>query len=164
MITTSEYTLRDVQISLQPSAKEMMGMDSLCFTSPWNEQDYLEMQKQPAFNNWLLDIPAVCSIGMLAFQSIPPELEILRLGVHPGWRKRGFAEFMLEQLEILAKSDRIESLWLEVHAANKSAVSLYSKLAYKETGSRKNYYRNPSGDALLFKKLLKHDTSLMRSM
>ena len=40
MITTSEYTLRDVQISLQPSAKEMMGMDSLCFTSPWNEQDY----------------------------------------------------------------------------------------------------------------------------
>ncbi len=132
-------------------------MDFLCFTLPWNEQDYREMQKQPSFNNWLLEIPDVCAVGMLAFQSVPPELEILRLGVHPDWRKRGLAEFMLEQLEILAKSDRIESLWLEVHAANKSAVSLYSKLAYKETGGRKNYFRNPSGDALLFKKLLKHD-------
>jgi ribosomal-protein-alanine N-acetyltransferase len=104
-----------------------------------------------------LETPDALAVGMLAFQSVPPELEILRLGVHPDWRKRGLAEFMLEQLEMLAKLDRIESLWLEVHAANKSAVSLYSKLAYKETGSRKNYYRNPSGDALLFKKLLKHD-------
>ena len=93
----------------------------------------------------------------MAFQSVPPELEILRLGVHPDWRKLGLAEFMLEQLEILAKSDRIESLWLEVHRANKSAVSLYRKLAYKETGSRKNYFRIPLGDALLLKKLLKHD-------
>lgn len=157
MIAYSDCPVRDVQISLQPSAKEIMEMDFLCFTLPWNEQDYREMQKQPSFNNWLLEIPDVCAVGMLAFQSVPPELEILRLGVHPDWRKRGLAEFMLEQLEILAKLDRIESLWLQVHAANKSAVSLYSKLAYKETGGRKNYFRNPSGDALLFKKLLKHD-------
>ncbi len=157
MIAYSDCPVRDVQISLQPSAKEIMEMDFLCFTLPWNEQDYREMQKQPSFNNWLLEIPDVCAVGMLAFQSVPPELEILRLGVHPDWRKRGLAEFMLEQLEILAKLDRIESLWLQVHAANKFAVSLYSKLAYKEIGSRKNYFRNPSGDALLYKKLLKHD-------
>ncbi len=157
MIAYSNYPVRDVQISLQPSAKEIMKMDFLCFISPWNEQDYREMQKQASFNNWLLEIPDVCAVGMLTFQSVPPELEILRLGVHPDWRKRGLAEFMLEQLEILAKSERIESLWLEVNTANKPAISLYSKLAYKETGSRKNYFRNPSGDALLFKKLLKHN-------
>jgi ribosomal-protein-alanine N-acetyltransferase len=157
MIASSDYPLSDVQIYLQPSAKEMRKMDFLCFTSPWNEQDYREMQMQPAYNNWLLEIPDVGTVGMLAFQSVPPELEVLRLGVHPDWRKLGLAEFMLEQLEILAKSDRIESLWLEVHRANKSAVSLYRKLAYKETGSRKNYFRIPLGDALLLKKLLKHD-------
>ena len=157
MIVSPDYPLSDVQISLQPSAKEMREMDFLCFTSPWNEQDYSEMQKQPAYNNWLLEIPDVCTLGMLVFQSVPPEMEILRLGVHPDWRKCGLAEFMLEKLEILAKSDRIESLWLEVHAANKNAISLYNKLAYKETGSRKNYFRNPLGDARLLKKSLKHD-------
>ena len=157
MIASSDYPVHDIKISLQPSAKEIMEMDFRCFTSPWNEQDYIEMQKQPSFNNWLLETPDALAVGMLAFQSVPPELEILRLGVHPDWRKLGLAEFMLEQLEILAKSDRIESLWLEVHRANKSAVSLYRKLAYKETGSRKNYFRIPLGDALLLKKLLKHD-------
>ena len=157
MITQSDYLLRDVCISLYPSAKEIVEIDFLCFTSPWNEKDYREMQKQPSFNNWLLKNPVVCALGMLVFQSIPPELEILRLGVHPNWRKHGLAGFMLTHLEIHAKSDKIESIWLEVHEDNKSAISLYSKLAYKEIGSRNNYFRNPPGDALLFKKLLKND-------
>ena len=157
MIASSDYPLSDVQISLEPSAKRMREIDFLCFTSPWNEQDYREMQRQPAYNNWLLEIPNVCTVGMLAFQSVPPEIEILRLGVHPEWRKRGLAELMLEQLEILAKSDRIDSLWLEVDAANKPAFSLYSKLDYKEIGSRKNYFRNPLGKALLLKKSMKYD-------
>ena len=155
MIAQSDYPLRDVRISLYPSAKEIMEMDFLCFTSPWNEKDYREMQKQPSFNNWLLKNLDVCALGMLVFQSIPPELEILRLGVHPDWRKQGLAGFMMTHLETHAKSDKIESIWLEVHEDNKSAISLYNKLAYKETYRRKNYFRNPSGDALLFKKLLK---------
>ena len=56
----------------------MMRMDSICFNSPWNEQDYREMQEQPSFNNWLLEIPSVGQVGMLVFQFVPPELEILR--------------------------------------------------------------------------------------
>ena len=64
---------------------------------------------------------------------------------------------MLTHLEIYAKSEKITAIWLEVHEDNKSAISLYGKLNYKEIGSRNNYFWNPSGDALLFKKLLKHD-------
>ena len=157
MIVQSDYTIRDVRISLCPSANEIMEMDFLCFTSPWNEKDYQEMQKQHSFNNWLLKISDVCSLGFLVFQSIPPELEILRLAVHPDWRKQGLARFMLTHLEKYAKSDKIDSIWLEVHEDNKTAISLYNKLSYKEIGRRKNYFRNPLGDALLFKKLLKYD-------
>ena len=154
MIAPYNYSLRDVRISLHPSAKEITEIDFLCFTSPWNEQDYREMQEQPSFNNWLLEIPAVGQVGMLVFQSVPPELEILRIGVLPSWRRNGLAVFMLEQLEIQAESDSLESLWLEVHSANNTATSLYCRLGYKETSIRKNYFRNPLGDALLLKKIL----------
>lgn len=157
MIAQSDYPLRDFRISLHPSAKEIMEMDFLCFTSPWNEKDYRDMQNQPSFNNWLLKNPGDCALGMLAFQSIPPELEILRLGVHPNWRKQGLAGFLMTHLEIHAKSEKIAAIWLEVHEDNKSAISADSKLNYKEIGRRNNYFWNPSGDALLFKKLLKHD-------
>ena len=135
----------------------MMEVESLCFNNAWSEQDYLEMQEQPTFSNWLLKIPNTTKVGMVSFQTVPPELQILRLAVQPYWRKQGLAKFMLEQLEIMAKSANLESLWLEVNSANKAGRSLYYKQGYQETGIRKKYFRNPLGDALLLKKILKVD-------
>ena len=77
----SEYPIPGIRFCLLPSPKEMMRMDSICFNSPWNEQDYREMQEQSSFNNWLLEIPDVGQVGMLVFQSVPPELEIHKLRV-----------------------------------------------------------------------------------
>ena len=132
----------------------MMKMGSLCFSATWSEQDYREMQEQPTFSNWMLQVPTADQVGMLSFQSVPPELQILRLVVLPDWRQQGFPQFMLEQLEIVAKSANLESLWLEVNSANKAAIALYSKQGYQETGIRKNYFINPLGDALLQKQNL----------
>lgn len=154
MISSFDYTIKDVQFSTQPSAKEMTLMDNQCFSSPWVEKDYQEMQKLPIFNSWLLEIPDVCHVGFLAFNFLSPELEILRLGVHPKWRKRGLAELILSRLEILSKKNKIESIWLEVDESNKPAKSLYYKAGFKEMGKRKGYFRNPLGNALLFKKVL----------
>ena len=154
MSLSSEYPILGIRFCLLPSPKEMMRMDSICSNYPWNEQDYREMQQQPSFNNWLLEIPAVGQVGMLVFQSVPPELEILRLGVLPNWRRNGLAVFMLEQLEIQAESDSLETPWLEVRVANKTAILLHCRLGYKEISTRKNYFHNPLGDALLLKKIL----------
>ena len=154
MCLSSEYPILGIRFCLFPSPKEMMRMDSICFNSPWNEQDYREMQEQPSFNNWLLEIPAVGQVGMLVFQSVPPELEILRLGVLPSWRRNGLVVLMLQQLEIRVESDSLETFWHEVHTENKTVTSLYCRLGYKEISIRKNYFRNPLGDALLLKKIL----------
>ena len=155
MIPSSAHRIQGINFCLHPSPKEMMKMDSLCFSAAWSEQDYREMQEQPTFSNWLLQVPTAAQVGMLSFQSVPPELQILRLAVLPDWRKQGLAKFMLEQLEILAKSANLELLWLEVNSVNKAATELYYKQGYQETGIRKNYFINPLGDALLLKKVLK---------
>lgn len=157
MISSSVHHIRDISFCLQPSPKEMMKIDSLCFSAAWSEQDYREMQEQPTFSNWLLQVPTATQVGMLSFQSVPPELQILRLAVLPDWRKQGLAQFMLEQLEIVAKSANLESLCLEVNSANKAAIALYYKQGYQDKGIRKNYFINPLGDALLLKKILKYD-------
>ena len=157
MIPSSAHHIQGISFCLHPSPKEMMKMDSLCFSAAWSEQDYREMQEQPTFSNWLLQVPTAAQVGMLSFQSVPPELQILRLAVLPDWRKQGLAKFMLEQLEILAKSANLELLWLEVNSVNKAATELYYKQGYQETGIRKNYFINPLGDALLLKKVLKYN-------
>ena len=157
MISSSAHHIQGISICLQPSPKEMTKIDSLCFSAAWSEQDYREMQEQPTFSNWLLQVPTAAQVGMLSFQLVPPELQILRLAVLPDWRKQGLAQFMLKQLEIVAESTNVESLWLEVNSTNKATTALYYKQGYRETGIRKNYFINPLGDALLLKKILKYD-------
>ena len=140
MIPSSAHHIQGINFCLQPSPKKMMKMDSLCFSATWSEQDYREMQEQPTFSNWLLQVPTAAQVGMLSFQLVPPELQILRLAVLPDWRKQGLAQFMLEQLEIVAKSANLESLRLEVNSANKAATALYYKQGYKEIGIRKKLF------------------------
>jgi ribosomal-protein-alanine N-acetyltransferase len=43
---------------------------------------------------------------------------------------------------------------LEVRTSNASAIALYEKLAFRQIGLRKNYYRNPREDALILQKEL----------
>ncbi|MBC8259238.1 MAG: ribosomal protein S18-alanine N-acetyltransferase [SAR324 cluster bacterium] len=153
-LSLTQYN-HDLRFSLNPSPSEMMEMDSLCFSGSWSEQDYQEMQAQPTYRNWLLKLPGAGQVGMLVFQSVPPELQILRLAVHPEWRGKGLAVFMLDKLEMQAKMDNLESLWLEVHSANKPARALYFKEGFQQISCRKNYYQRPPGDSFLLIKLLK---------
>ena len=125
MISSSAHHIQGISFCLQPSPKEMMKIDSLCFRAAWSEQDYQEMQDQPTLSNWLLQVPTAAQVGILSFQSVPPELQILRLAVLPDWRKKGLAQFMLEELEIVSKSANLESLCLEVNSANKSTIALF---------------------------------------
>ena len=152
MNSSSDYPTKDVHFSLRPSAKELTEMDILCFTSSWTERDYIEMQKIPHFNTWLLETPESNSVGILAFNNIYQELEILKLGIHPEWRKKGLAELMLDRLELFSRKKNVISIFLEVHIANEPAISLYRKKGFKDIGIRKNYFQKPSGDALMLKK------------
>ena len=90
MISSSAHHIQGISFCFQPSPKEMMTMDSLCFSAAWSEKDYKEMQEQPTFSNWLLQVPTAARVGMLSFQSVPPELQILRLAVLPDGGNKGW--------------------------------------------------------------------------
>ena len=154
MTVSADFSKKDLQFCIKPSTRELHEMDILCFRTPWNEKDYIEMQKNTLFNCWLFEIRNMYKVGLLVFSIFHPELEILKFGIHPRWRKRGLAEKMIDSLELIYEKDKVNCIFLEVHCENKSAISLYYKKGFKEIGRRKNYFKNPSGDAILLKKLL----------
>ncbi len=154
MITHHNNLIKKVNFSSKPSAKELTLMDNLCFDSSWSEKDYLEMKRGSFFNGWLLEISKKHFVGILVFNIIFQELEILRLGIHPNWRKKGFAKLMIDHLEYLSRKKNIFSIFLEVHLSNYPAISLYREKGFREIGRRKNYFKSPKGDAVLLKKSL----------
>ena len=48
----------------------------------------------------------------------------------------------------------VRDLYLEVRASNTPAISCYEKNAWETIGTRKNYYKNPTEDAVLMHKQL----------
>lgn len=78
---------------------------------------------------------------------VADEAQILDIYVEPEKRRQGLAERTLR--EWLAKLPPKTKVILEVRASNIPARNLYKKLGFTELYQRKNYYSNPTEDALV---------------
>ena len=93
-------------------------------------------------------------MGALLTQNICPEFEVLRIATHPDYRKRGVAKALLSAHTETAKQKGYTKGFLEVRESNTPAKAFYQNAGYLSTGRRKNYYQNPTEDAILMEILL----------
>ena len=96
-------------------------------------------------------------IGYCAIDDLIFEAELLRICVHPQYRKKGIGEgLLLFAINHLKKSSNQEeqnqkSITLEVNATNYPAQGLYQKCGFNPIAIRKNYYKEEgfSADAII---------------
>src|SRR4030067_936652 len=77
---------------------------------------------------------------------------ILTLDVSPSHRRKGIAQKLLRETEVLLKQKGVNECRLEVREDNVAAINLYKKLGYKKTGTLEKYYNGAHG--LYLKKIL----------
>lgn len=75
------------------------------------------------------------------------EEELLLIAVSPDFRRRGIGETLLRDCKADARLRGAKQLLLEMRSDN-PAVHLYRQNGFLQIGTRKNYYRTPSGDRL----------------
>ena len=88
---------------------------------------------------------------------IAPEGEIYRVAVDAAYRKRGIAYRLLDYAMKTSRGKGLESAFLEVRSMNTPAINLYRAYGFVEVGRRKNYYRNPTDDAIVMLKASRAD-------
>ena len=88
---------------------------------------------------------------------IAPEGEIYRVAVDAAYRKRGIAYRLLDYAMKTSRGKGLESAFLEVRSMNTPAINLYRAYGFTEVGRRKNYYRNPTDDAIVMLKASRAD-------
>ena len=59
-----------------------------------------------------------------------------------------------EGKELTKKEQKAEKISLEVRASNEPARALYEKWGFKAVGLRRNFYKAPTEDAVLYDKIL----------
>lgn len=67
--------------------------------------------------------------------------DIIAIGTHRDWQRRGFGRIMLEHLIGVTEQQHVEKILLEVAADNMPARQLYDSCGFVEIGCRKNYYK-----------------------
>jgi ribosomal-protein-alanine N-acetyltransferase len=73
--------------------------------------------------------------------------EITLLATHASRQRKGDMNFLLSYM--MERRTPGERVWLEVHAQNLAAQTLYNSLGFQQVGRRPKYYRD-GGDAVLY--------------
>jgi len=92
------------------------------------------------------------AIGRIDVARGTPYGHILTIEALPSQRRKGVAEKLLKNLEVLFKEKGAKESRLEVREDNTAAISLYQKLGYKRVGKLERYYGDAHG--LYLKKTL----------
>lgn len=89
-------------------------------------------------------------IGCFSGWLVADEFEIDNVAVAADWRKSGIGSKLLSAAIEIARQNGANQAFLEARSSNRPACLLYEKIGFVATGRRKNYYRDPVDDALIF--------------
>ena len=122
--------------------------------SPWNrEQIASELKRKTGFSLVAVTSGGVVQgwcCGLLAGS----EAELFKVAVGFSWQRQGVATTLLRELCGVFMTYGAEQIFLEVRSRNIPARELYAKQSFQEAGVRRNYYKNPGDDAIIWVKRL----------
>jgi ribosomal-protein-alanine N-acetyltransferase len=88
-------------------------------------------------------------VGYLFAVLVEDEAHLGNLAVDPGYRRRGIAQRLLEDLVAAARRRGGRRVTLEVRASNAEARKFYAGIGFIDVAMRKSYYRSPIEDAIV---------------
>ena len=141
-----------MEVIIKPLTEEYV--DQVCvleeeaFSMPWHKESFLEMiaNENACYLVALVGEEVVASCGL---RHIVGEGEITNVVTKSTMRGKGVGrQILLRLLEEGAKMGA-EAFTLEVRVSNAPAIHLYESLGFVSEGVRKNFYEEPTEDALI---------------
>ncbi len=129
-------------------APRLAELERLCFSDPWSEEGIAFEAGNKAARFFV----AVCGeeiagyAGMLFAADLG---NICNIAVFPQFRRHGVGRKLVYALITSAKELGVSELTLEVRESNEPAQALYRSFGFEKVGSRKNFYNDPTEDAIV---------------
>lgn len=127
---------------------EVSAIEKLSFSFPWPVSFFTKELTSPE-SCYLVARSQEKIIGYTGMQKILDEGHINNLAVHPDFRRQGIGRKLVS--ELIREGDQlgIKRYLLEVRASNLAAQKLYENFGFAVISCRKNYYQEPTEDALV---------------
>ena len=128
-------------------------MERQFFSTPWSEASIAHYM-ETGNTIFVVARHGEETIGYAAVLCILDEGNLVSIGVEDSYRQMGIASELLNIVYEMAHDRGVASINLEVRGSNEAAIVLYEKHGFVQNGRRKDFYREPKEDALLFLKNL----------
>jgi [ribosomal protein S18]-alanine N-acetyltransferase len=130
----------------------IMAIERNSFTSPWSYNIFIQETVNPIsvifVARQFLDGKRNI-IGYTLCWLVADELHVERIAVRNDVRQRGIATSLLKEVMKYSTKSNIARATLEVRNSNFPAIHLYEKLGFSKKGIRRDYYTNPTEDAII---------------
>lgn len=138
----------------QENLKEVYNINIESLKSPWS----LNSLNDEFNNNFSYYIVCKTScgkvIGFGGMWLVCGEGNVTNIAVHPDFRHKGIGSKIVRELCNICSKNNCPDLTLEVRISNTPAINLYEKMGFQNEGIRKNFYSNPTENAII---MWKHD-------
>ncbi len=142
------------EVRFEPLGTERLAavleVENRAYAHPWNRANFNDVLHSGYQAQILMADNTI--LGYFVAMKGVDEVHLLNITVAPDFQGQGWAHLMLDALDIWARGQNAEFLWLEVRVGNTRARQVYERHGFRQVGQRKNYYASGHGqreDALV---------------
>ena len=132
---------------------QVVAIERLSFPLPWSKESFIREICEIDNSRLLVvteDEEATADLmGYACWWEVVDECHITNFAVSPAYRRRGVADFLLENILEDAKARGLLRATLEVRLGNAAAIALYEKWGFTAAAMRPRYYPDNREDALV---------------
>lgn len=133
--------------------KFIAALETECFSAPWSEQAITDSAKNGTLFFVYENEGEI--IGYAGLDIVLDEGYVTNIAVCKKARRQGIGKALTQKLCLEAQDKNLCFISLEVRSQNKAAIALYEGEGFIAEGCRKNFYANPTDDAIIMTKRFK---------
>lgn len=133
--------------------KFIAALETECFSTPWSEQAITDSAKNGTLFFVYENEGEI--IGYAGLDIVLDEGYVTNIAVCKKARRQGIGKALTQKLCLEAQDKNLCFISLEVRSRNKVAIALYEGEGFIAEGCRKNFYTNPTDDAIIMTKRFK---------
>lgn len=129
------------------------ALEVQCFSQPWSRR-VLETELLNPNAYFVAALDGEAFLGYAGMHRVLDEGYVANIAVSGECRRRGVATGLLDGLLAFSQAQKLSFLTLEVREHNLPAIAFYTKSGFGEVGRRRDFYANPTEDAILMTRFL----------
>lgn len=122
----------------QAALDAVLAIECQAYPHPWQRQHFADCLASGYQAQTLIAGGTLLGyfVAMKGFE----EVHLLNLAVAPRHQRQGWAQVLLDALQLWARGQGVHWIWLEARASNTRAIHVYKAHGFRHVSLRKDYY------------------------